>query len=223
MRDSFRFLRAIIRDRRTVGAIAPSGRHLAACVVRSLGTLEPGSIIVELGPGTGIFTRAICRRHPRCHVVAIEIDRYLANTLDRALPQARVIHGCATKIREHLQKLGLDPSRVAAVVSGLPLLVLPDNLPARILDEVTETLPEGARFVQFTYSRLAWRRFTPQRLRFLRAYLVVSNIPPASVLVFSKAQHAPPDAGRLRRIKKPRPRGRRLFGVIPRRSRNISS
>lgn len=219
MRDSFRFLRAIIRDRRTVGAIAPSGRHLAACVIRSLGTIEPGSIIVELGPGTGIFTRAICKRHPRCHVVAIEIDRYLAGTLTSALPQATIVNGCATNIRQHLQQRGLDPERVAGIVSGLPLLVLPNDLPTRILHEVTETLPEGARFVQFTYSRLAWRRFTPQRLRFLRAQLVMTNIPPASVLVFSKAEYAPPDAGRLRRVKKPRPTGRRLFGVFPRRPR----
>lgn len=216
VRDSFRFFRAIVRDRRSVGAIAPSGRYLATVVVRSLGAIPPGSIIVELGPGTGSFTKVLLQRHPHSTIVAIEIDRQLVSGLRRSLPQAQVVHGCATRIREHLAELGLDPDKVAGVVSGLPLLALPKQLPAEILHEVAEVLPEGKPFVQFTYSRLAWRRFTPRRLQFRRAQLVMTNIPPATVLSFSKAGNMPvPKAKNRKKI--------RLLGAFRRRRRTSLS
>lgn len=191
MGDSFRFFRAMVRDRRSIGAIAPSGRYLANVVVRTLGPIPPRGIIIELGPGTGSFTKLLVQRHPQARVVAIEIDRQLVNSLRRTIPQAEIIHGCATQIRDHLRSLHLDPKAVAGVVSGLPLLSLPKDLPSRILNEIAEVLPEGRPFVQFTYSRVAWRRFTPRGLKFNRSQLVVSNIPPASVLSFHKCQLQP--------------------------------
>lgn len=202
MGDSFRFFRAIARDTRSVGAIAPSGRYLASVVVRSLGTIRPGSVIIELGPGTGSFTKTLVARHPQCHVVAIEIDRQLVQCLRRSIPRAEVVHGCATRIREHLDALGLDHKRVAGVVSGLPLLTLPKDLPSQILAEIAAVLPEGKPFVQFTYSRIAWRRFTPQDLKFRKAQLVISNIPPASVLSFVKCQGSPASSIAKRRLLK---------------------
>lgn len=190
MRDSFHFLRAILRDRRSVGAIAPSGRLLASIMVQSLGPVPPASIIVELGPGTGVFTKLLARRHPQAQIVAIEIDSQLAANLRRICPSVHVVEGCATAIRTHLANLGMDSSRVAGIVSGLPLLALPGNLPSRILEEIALALPEGRPFVQFTYSRLAWKRFAPQHLHFRRSQLVVHNFPPATVLTFTKNTHA---------------------------------
>ena len=83
---------------------------------------------------------------------------------------------------------------MAGVVSGLPLLSLPGNLPTAILGEIAAVLPESKPFVQFTYSRMAWRRFTPKGLRYKKSKLVVNNIPPASVLTFEKhpSKKAPP-------------------------------
>ena len=90
----------MVRDRRSVGAIAPSGRYLADAIVRALGHVPPRSLIIELGPGTGVFTKLLVQRHPQSTVMAVEIDRELVNTLRRNVPKAQVINGCATRIRE---------------------------------------------------------------------------------------------------------------------------
>jgi phosphatidylethanolamine/phosphatidyl-N-methylethanolamine N-methyltransferase len=176
----------MVRDRKSVGAIAPSGRFLADAIVRALGDVPKKSLIIELGPGTGVFTKRLMQRHPQATTLAIEIDRALVQNLKRKIPRATVINGCATRIRELISKHKLDHLPVAGVVSGLPLLSLPKNLPTDILAEIAAVLPEGKPYVQFTYSRMAWKRFTPQGLRYRKSKLVMTNIPPASVLSFEK-------------------------------------
>ena len=179
----------MMRDRKSVGAIAPSGRFLADAIVRALGDIPKNSLIIELGPGTGVFTKRLVQRHPQATVLAIEIDRELVQNLKRKIPRATIINGCATRIRELISQHKLDHLPVAGVVSGLPLLSLPKNLPTDILGEIAEVLPDGKPYVQFTYSRMAWKRFTPKGLRYCKAKLVMTNIPPASVLYFEKDKH----------------------------------
>ena len=57
------FLSHFRKSPRTVGAIAPSSQRLARAMLDGL-TLEPGSRVVELGPGTGAIKREIARRLP---------------------------------------------------------------------------------------------------------------------------------------------------------------
>ena len=57
MREQLRFAGQMLRNPRSVGAVAPSSKRLARIMVAALGNLEPGSVILELGPGTGAFTR----------------------------------------------------------------------------------------------------------------------------------------------------------------------
>lgn len=53
---SWRFLRTLVKDPFSVGAVAPSSRHLANSMVIGMG---PGAKVVELGGGTGSVTQAI--------------------------------------------------------------------------------------------------------------------------------------------------------------------
>ena len=52
------FLSQFFKQKRMVGALAPSSRFLAAKMLNHL-PIEKASIIVELGPGTGVFTDKI--------------------------------------------------------------------------------------------------------------------------------------------------------------------
>ena len=53
---SWRFLRTLLKDPFSVGAVAPSSRHLANSMVIGMG---PGAKVIELGGGTGSVTQAI--------------------------------------------------------------------------------------------------------------------------------------------------------------------
>ena len=53
--------------------------------------------------------------------------------------------------------------------------------------EIRDALPPGRPYVQFTYSKLAWRRFHPEGLVLRRTRRVLVNIPPAAVMRFERS------------------------------------
>ena len=55
---------------------------------------SPDEVVIEVGPGTGILTRALARRFGR--VIAVEIDSHLASLLQTELtefPNVRTVLG----------------------------------------------------------------------------------------------------------------------------------
>ena len=186
MRERLLFLGQMIRRWRVTGAVAPSGGGLARAMTDAVGEVADGQVILELGPGTGVFTRELVRRFPRARVVAIEVNGVFASRLSTTMPGVTVVTGCATRLGEHLAALGVTSRDVAAVVSGLPLLSLPGNLPQQVLASVAGALGPGRRFVQFTYSERAWRRFDVVGFRRHPPQRVWRNLPPAFVLPFTR-------------------------------------
>jgi len=186
MRGALHFLGQAATNFRQTGAIAPSSQRLARALADAVGDLPPGSAIIELGPGSGCVTEALRLRHPRCSVLAVENNASFARRLSDRLPAVSVVNGCASALPEHLRALGIDRGDVAAVVSGLPLLSLPDDLVERILDSVRAVLPPGRRFVQFTYSARAFRKFDQAGFRAETPRRVWLNMPPAVILPFTR-------------------------------------
>lgn len=186
MRETFLFAKQIFRRWRTTGAIAPSGSRLARAMVDAVGEVPDGAVILELGPGTGVFTRELVRRFPTARVVAVEVNEAFADRLAAAAPGATVVKGCASRLDAHLKALGVSPTSVAAVVSGLPLLSLPGDLPRQVLGAVANVLGPGRKYVQFTYSERAWRRFDVSQFRRHPRRRIWWNVPPAVVLPFTR-------------------------------------
>lgn len=186
MKSTLLFLGETVRQWRTTGAIAPSGPFLARAIADLAGDIPDGQVIVELGPGTGVITRELVARFPKARIVAVEVIESFADRLAVAFPTVTVVRGCASKIDAHLADLGIAPESVAAVVSGLPLLVLPDDLPQKVLKVVGDVLRPGRRFVQFTYSEKKWRRFTLPGFERIGRRRVWRNIPPAVAFGFAR-------------------------------------
>ncbi len=184
MRETFAFLGQAVTRFRSTGAVVPSSRRLARAMAAEVGDLAPGAVIVELGPGTGVFTRELAQRFPDHRLVAVEFNHQFAAALRAQLPRVAVVEGCASQLADHLRRLGIDPGRVQAVVSGLPLLSLPRDLGDRILAAIRDTLPIGGRYVQFTYAKAPWRTRRPAGFTQSRARRVWVNFPPALVLPF---------------------------------------
>lgn len=177
---SFSFLRAWVADPLEVGAIAPSSRALAAAITAEL-TPECAPVI-ELGSGTGVLTRSIIARGiPEDRLALVECNERFARSLERQFPKARVIVKDACMLSQGDLSNG---ERAGAVVSGIPLLLLPRPKVMAILEAAFGCLrPDGA-FYQFTYGfRAPVGRATLDRLgvesRRIGGTLV--NLPPAAV------------------------------------------
>lgn len=184
MKETLLFMGQIARRFRTTGAIAPSGRSLARTMAQKIGPVAEGQVILELGPGTGVFTRELNRRFPNNRIVAVELNDTFAKRIEKTLPSVSVVRGCASKLQEHLTGLNISPDQVVAVVSGLPLLSLPKELGRNILSSVTSVLQPGRKYVQFTYSERAWNQFDVPGFDRQPRHRVWLNLPPAVVLSF---------------------------------------
>ena len=184
-RDILTFVRSWAAQPLRVGAIAPSGGTLAHLMTRDI-TPATGHII-ELGPGTGVFTARLLARGVRPeNLTLIEYGGEFTALLERRFPRVAVLHMDAAR----LARVPFDANGAAgAVISGLPLLNMPVRQVLRILDGSFKRLtPEGA-FYQFTYSpRCPVPRRILDRLG-LRSSLIgrtILNVPPASVYRLSR-------------------------------------
>jgi phosphatidylethanolamine/phosphatidyl-N-methylethanolamine N-methyltransferase len=185
--DMLPFLRAWVSNPRRVAAIAPSGSALAHLITREI-TPHTGPVL-ELGPGTGAFTRALLARGVRpADLTLVECSADFAQLLRHRFPQARIVHADAARLR----RIGLYPGRpVGAVVSGLPLLSMPLRQVMAVLKGAFACLRDDGAFYQFTYGpRCPVQHAVLERLG-LKAARVGSawlNVPPASVYRITRAQ-----------------------------------
>lgn len=174
------FMREILIDPRSMGAAFPSSRKLAYNMARQV-PLNDDGVIVELGAGTGVITKALLERGiaPE-RLIVVERAAALANYLRRRFPHITVVQGDAGQLSRLLRPYGCD---VTAVVSSLPLRSLPDGVVCTVMTELNTVLKSGGRFIQFTYD------LRPMRGMFYRfekivSQIVWSNMPPARVDVF---------------------------------------
>jgi phospholipid N-methyltransferase len=195
------FLRALTYEPGCLGAVVPSGAALSELIAREI-TAASGPLI-ELGPGTGVFTRALLARGVReDHLTLIECRSDFVKLLRIRFPDARVLSMDAAHMR---QRNLFHDTPVGAVVSGLPLLNMPPTKIMGVLSGAFSYMrPEGA-FYQFTYGprcpvpKPFLDRLGLRATRVGRAFL---NVPPATVYKITRRH--PSDrrsANPLRRIR----------------------
>ena len=177
-----------LRHPQTVGAIAPSSPVLARAMIKDI-NFRGAVRIVELGPGTGSFTRAILERiGPLARFVAIELDATFADEVRRQWPTIECVNASAETLSTIAQERDLAP--IDHVISGLPFASLPGAMTQQILDGIRDTLRPGGTFTTFQY--LHAYRLKPARIfrRTATAHfgspperrVVWRNVPPAFVL-----------------------------------------
>lgn len=174
------FANAWLTHPRRVGAIAPSSRRLARLITSEV---SPASApVLELGAGTGVFTRALLARGLRQdQLILLECDLHMASILRRDYPQAWVAHVDVTRLRSACI---VDGEPIGAVVSGLPLLSMSMRQRIAVLRFAFRHLRPGAAFYQFTYGlRCPVPRLLLEEmgLRATRLGATILNAPPATV------------------------------------------
>lgn len=176
------FFRQLLRNPRQVSAIAPSSRHLGRAMAAGLG--PPTGRVVEFGPGTGSLTRAILARGVApADLTLFELDATFATALRGRFPGVAIHNAPADRAPD------LIAPGVGAVVSGLPLLSMPEPVCAAIVGAAFRLLAPGAPFIQFTYGSkpsVPAAIIADLGLRVERRALVLLNLPPARVYRFTR-------------------------------------
>jgi phospholipid N-methyltransferase len=173
--DLIAFASRFVRHPARMGAIVPTSQRAVAAMLDGT-DLRRAGLVVELGAGTGVFTRELLRRSGQAtRIVAFETDPVLYSRLAARLADKRLTLVPVTAER---MRLHLDGELADAVVSAVPLTSMPASAREQILAEAAAVLaPDGTMLaIQYSPARQAdlERVFTSVRRRYFAA-----NIPPA--------------------------------------------
>ncbi|MDO5705990.1 MAG: methyltransferase type 12 [Paracoccus sp. (in: a-proteobacteria)] len=180
MSDLGLFLTQFIRRPSEIRAVVPTGRAAAREMARVVRPDMPA--VAEIGAGTGTITRAILHSGlPPAALELYELNAAFCDRLRQLFPGTRV-HNLPAQEMVNVGRRDLD-----AVISGVPVLALPDDLQTAIVGTALQMMRPGAPFVQITYgpnpplSDNVRRRFG---LSHKRSGRIWANLPPAEVYVF---------------------------------------
>ena len=148
-RSKFFFLKQYLRNPFGTGAVAPSGRQLAKLMVAKIAP-QPSEIIVELGPGTGSFTRELLAQGVEpANLILVEFNKEFIKFLTGEFPGLRIVEGSAQELPQLLKSLG--QASVRKIISGIPLRSMKPTDCRQIAKSVAAVLEPGGLFVQFSY------------------------------------------------------------------------
>ncbi|MBX3387473.1 MAG: methyltransferase domain-containing protein [Phycisphaeraceae bacterium] len=199
VRGRIAFFREFVKAPHVMAAVAPSSRRLANRMLQDL-DFSTKNVVVEYGPGTGTFTRAVLDSLPpgwlraenaggTGRFIAVEFNRPMAVSLRRAFPAVTVKNDDAANIAAICAAEGIPPGEVDVVISGLGWPSFNDQTRTRILEATAQVLRPGGEFRTFGYHvgllmRGAWHFRREVRRLFSEVEIsrvVWRNAPPAFV------------------------------------------
>jgi phosphatidylethanolamine/phosphatidyl-N-methylethanolamine N-methyltransferase len=172
------FMMVALANPGLVGAVCPSSRWLAAAMAQAARGAQQ---IVELGAGTGAITEALVEQHPGVRLVAVELQRELAELLLQRFEGIDVRCAAAHEVLAALQAQVLPRT---VLVSSLPFQSLPAPWRERTIQAMASFLRVNAqsRLVQYTYQRKApFELPAGSDLHWTRVGRVWRNAPPANL------------------------------------------
>jgi len=178
------FFRRWLANPLQMGSVVPSSAALCRRIVRHT-MRAPDEIVLELGAGTGVVSRALRRGGvPADRLVVVEIDQAMAAHLRALLPGTQVIEGDARSLPDLLPCRW--HGRVGTVICGIPLVLLPRAEQRRFIDAIDAVAP-GQGFLHFSYCVTSPLPFRRHRLEARREAWTPLNFPPASVWRYTPA------------------------------------
>lgn len=176
------FLIEYIKHPRMVGAIAPSGKHLADKMIKSI-NFAKAKCIVEYGPGTGVFTeKLLARAQDNTLIILIEKNIEFYNKLIELYGHKSnviIINDTVDKIDSIIEQYHIK--KIDYIVSGIPFTVLPKEETDSILNKTKNIISHGGEFITFQYSLIKKGVFS-NIFPHIDIDKTLVNLPPAYVL-----------------------------------------
>ncbi len=142
------YVRGFMTDK-YIASITPTSEWGVRRVCAKIDPLRT-KVIVEYGPGTGVFSRHLLRVvAPDAALLLIErngrfVERLRAEFRD---PRVHLADGCASRAPEILVSLGLRAAD--CVLSGIPFSFLSDGERERILRTTHDLIRPGGKFLAY--------------------------------------------------------------------------
>ena len=184
--DELQFFKGWIDRPKTVGSIVPTS-SITARKMASVINPASGLPVLEVGPGTGVITRAILARGVKPeNLYALEYSPEFVRHLRRLYPGVNVMEGDAFNLSA---ALGDHRDTVFdSVVSGVPLLNFPVAQRIAYIESLLDRIPAGRPIVQLTYGPLS--PIPPGRGDYSveHFHFVVRNIPPTQLWIYRRGR-----------------------------------
>lgn len=182
--DEIRFFRGMMQGPKTVGAIAPTS-SITARRMASVANPHSGLPVLELGPGTGVITKAILERGVKPKdLVSIEYSEDFYEHLVQAFPGVNFIRGDAFDLKKTLGERA--DQKFDCVISAVPLLNFPMTDRIALLETLLDHIPPGRPVMQISYGPVSPILAKPSSYHIQHYDFVVRNIPPAQLWVYRR-------------------------------------
>lgn len=182
--DELRFIKGWMDQPKAVGAILPTSA-VTARRMASVIDIGSGLPVLELGPGTGVITRAILERgiSPQ-NLYSIEYSEDFVRHLRAEFPHVNVIQGDAFDLDKSLgDRAGLT---FDCIVSAVPLLSFSPDQRVRFIDDMLARIPHGRPVMQITYGPMSPVPAGKGDYVIEHYDFVFRNIPPAQLWIYRR-------------------------------------
>ena len=182
--EEIRFFKTWIDKPKALGAVLPTS-SITARRMASLINPECEDPVLELGPGTGVITKAILARGVvPASLYSVEYTEAFIPQLKSDFPGVNFFHGNAFALDDVLSDLG--EQRFDTIVSAIPLLNFPVKQRVELLNNLFDRLNPGRPIVQISYGPNSpippdWQTYSVEPFDWM-----VRNIPPARLWVFRR-------------------------------------
>lgn len=172
-KDSVLFLWNFLRNPMRNASVTPSSAFAARAMIANV-DFSTVNTVVELGPGTGVFTDEILRRCALgTKIILIEIDgAYVSLLRNRFGDRVTVEHASVAELESIVTKHG---GHVDLIISGLPVMI--PGVTEKLLASIKKYTDKGTRYRFFSYVpplvRRVYRELPVQKKAF-----VPLNFPP---------------------------------------------
>lgn len=188
--ENVSFFKQFMTNPLEVGSVIPSSGALSEAMLRNI-DFESLNNVVELGPGTGSFSRRLTSKLTAdTNYYAVESNPHFCQIIKKDFPNIKLINDYAENLSQHVPDLR---KQVDLIVSGLPFSFMTLETIDRTLLEIYSLLKEGGELRLFTYLHALYLPKIRYLLNELQSnYLYVNkkfvglNIPPAFVISCQK-------------------------------------
>lgn len=181
MKSKYNFVRQFFKNKKMVGAIAPSTKFLGKKMLKNI-NFNSSKILIELGPGTGVFTDLIIEQMAKdAQLYVFELNKnFYANLVERINdPRVKILNDSAENIEKYIDK------EVDVIISSLPLMVFSNELRENVITTSHKSLKKDGIYLQFQYT-LQSKKILEKTYDKVDVSFTIKNIPPAFIYSCTK-------------------------------------
>ncbi|GLI33717.1 class I SAM-dependent methyltransferase [Desulforhabdus amnigena] len=146
--DTITYLKNFIKDK-NIASITPTS-NVGVRKVCSKINFENTDLIVEYGPGTGVFSNYLLKNmRDDSRLILIERNKNFGSILKRTIqdPRVVVVNDSAENVLETLRSY--KESQADYIISGIPFIMIKEDMKNRILYNTHRALKKGGKFLVY--------------------------------------------------------------------------